>query len=53
MKNPKSIQKIIQFAFSRFSLFFIAILFFLVVHDIITGESSAIIFLNKYSLINY
>ena len=39
--NLKPIKTIIQFAFSGFSLFFIGMLFFLVVHDIMTGESSA------------
>jgi hypothetical protein len=38
--NLKPIKTIIQFAFSGFSLFFIGMLFFLVVHDIMTGESS-------------
>ena len=38
--NLKPIKTIIHFAFSGFSLFFIGMLFFLVVHDIMTGESS-------------
>ena len=39
--NLKSIKTIIKFAFSGFSLFFIGMLFFIVVHDMLTGESSA------------
>ena len=38
--NLKPIKTIIQFAFSGFSLFFIAMLFFILVHDILTRESS-------------
>ena len=38
--NLKPIKMIIQFAFSGFSLFFIAMLFFILVHDTLTGESS-------------
>ena len=38
--NLKPIKTIIQFAFSGFSLFFICILIFMVVHDTLTGESS-------------
>jgi hypothetical protein len=39
--NLKSIKTIIKFGFSGFSLFFIGMLFFIVVHDMLTGESSA------------
>ena len=38
--NLKPIKKIIQFAFSGFSLFFISMLFFIVIHDAMTGVSS-------------
>ena len=34
------IKKVLKFAFSGFSLFFIAMLVFMVVHDMLTGESS-------------
>jgi hypothetical protein len=36
----KPIKTIIQFAFSGFSLFFIVMLFFILVHDTLTAESS-------------
>ncbi|MDW3605275.1 MAG: hypothetical protein QOK67_09565 [Nitrososphaeraceae archaeon] len=39
--NLKPIKKIIQFAFSGFGIFFIGMLFFILVHDTLTGESSA------------
>jgi hypothetical protein len=38
--NLKPIKKIIQFAFSGFSLVFTGMLFFILVHDTLTGESS-------------
>ncbi|HEX6671045.1 MAG TPA: hypothetical protein VFC05_14695 [Nitrososphaeraceae archaeon] len=38
--NLKSIKTIIQFAFSGFSLFFIAMLFFILVQETLTGDSS-------------
>ena len=38
--NLKPIKTIIQFAFSGFSLFFIGMLFFIVVYDDLTGETS-------------
>jgi hypothetical protein len=34
------IKKTLKFAFSRFSIFFISMLVFIVVHDMLTGESS-------------
>ena len=34
------IKKALKFAFRGFSLFFIAMLVFMVVHDMLTGESS-------------
>jgi hypothetical protein len=34
------IKKALKFAFSGFSLFFIAMLVFMVVHDLMTGASS-------------
>ena len=41
MKNLQPIKTILQFAFSGFSLFFIGVLIFMIVHDTLTGESSA------------
>ena len=38
--NLKPIKKIIQFAFSGFGIFFIGMLFFIPVHDTLTGVSS-------------
>ena len=40
MEKKCSIKKALKYAFSGFSLFFIAILFFILVHDTLTGESS-------------
>ena len=34
------IKKILKFVFTGFSIFFIAVLFFMTVHDLMTGESS-------------
>jgi hypothetical protein len=34
------IKKILKFVFTGFSIFFIALLFFMTVHDLMTGESS-------------
>jgi hypothetical protein len=34
------IKKVLKFAFSGFGIFFIAMLVFMVVHDIMTGASS-------------
>ena len=39
--NLKPIKTILKFAFSGFSLLFIGTLLFLVIHDTLTGESSA------------
>jgi hypothetical protein len=39
--NLKPIKTILKIAFSGFSLLFIGMLVFMVVHDTITGESSA------------
>jgi len=39
--NLKPIKTILKIAFSGFSLFFIAMLVFITVHDLMTGESSA------------
>ena len=33
------IKKILKFVFTGFSIFFIALLFFMTVHDLMTGES--------------
>ena len=38
--TTKSIKKAFKFAFSGFSLVFIATLFVVLVHDLLTGESS-------------
>ena len=38
--TKNSIKKAFKFAFSGFSLVFIAMLFFVLVHDMLTGESS-------------
>jgi hypothetical protein len=40
MATKRSIKKALKFAFSGFSLVFIGMLFFIVVHDSLTGESS-------------
>ena len=40
MAKKNSIQKTLKFAFSGFSLFFIGMLFFIVVYDMVTGASS-------------
>ena len=34
------IKKILKFVFTGFSIIFIALLFFMIVHDLMTGESS-------------
>ena len=34
------IKKVLKFVFSGFGIFFIAMLFFMVVHDLMTGASS-------------
>jgi len=38
--NLKPIKTILKIAFSGFSLFFIGMLVFITVHDLMTGESS-------------
>ena len=49
--NLKSIKTIIQFAFSGFSLFFIAMLFFILVQETLTGDSSVTAeYCDKYGL---
>ena len=40
MEKKNSIKKVLKWLFSGFSFFFIAMLFFMVVHDAMTGESS-------------
>jgi hypothetical protein len=40
MATKRYIKKALKFAFSGFSLVFIGMLFFIVVHDSLTGESS-------------
>ena len=39
-RKKNTIKKIFKIAFSGFSIFFIAMLFFMVVHDTFTGSSS-------------
>ena len=39
-KKKNSIKKILKIGFSGFSIFFIAMLFIMVVHDTFTGTSS-------------
>jgi hypothetical protein len=39
-RKNKTIKKILKIAFSGFSIFFIAMLFIMVVHDTFTGNSS-------------
>lgn len=40
MATKSSIKKVLKWIFSGFSIFFICILIFMVVHDVRTGESS-------------
>ena len=40
MARTSSIKKALKFAFSGLGLFFIGMLFFILVHDTLTGESS-------------
>jgi hypothetical protein len=40
MTKKITIKKVIKWIFSGFSIFFIAILVFMTVHDLMTGESS-------------
>ena len=40
LARKSSIKRVLKFAFSGFSLFFIGVLFFLAIHDTLTGESS-------------
>ena len=40
MATKSSIKKVLKWIFSGFSIFFICILIFMVVHDVMTGESS-------------
>ena len=40
MATKRYIKKALKFAFSGFSLVFIGLLFFIVVHNTLTGESS-------------
>ena len=39
-RKKNTIKKILKIAFSGFSIFFIVMLFFMVVHDTFTGSSS-------------
>jgi len=39
--NLQPLKTILKFAFSGFSLLFIGMLLFLIIHDTLTGESSA------------
>ena len=38
--TKRSIKTALKWVFSGFTLFFIAMLFFVIVHDLLTGESS-------------
>jgi hypothetical protein len=40
VSRESAIKKALKFAFSGFSIFFISMLVFIVVHDMLTGESS-------------
>ena len=40
MAKKTTIKKALKWIFSGFSIFFIGMLFFIAVHDILTGESS-------------
>ena len=40
MEKKYSIKKVLKWLFSGFSFFFIAMLFFMVIHDAMTGVSS-------------
>ena len=40
LAKKSSIKNALKWIFSSFSIFFIAILFFMLVHDSLTGESS-------------
>ena len=40
MATKSSIKKVLKWIFSGFSIFFICMLIFMVVHDVMTGESS-------------
>ena len=40
LRKKKSIKNVLKWFFCGFSFFFIAMLFFVVVHDVLTGESS-------------
>ncbi|MGZ5470685.1 MAG: hypothetical protein ACXWE0_03345 [Nitrososphaeraceae archaeon] len=40
MATKSSIKNVLKWIFSGFSIFFICMLIFIVVHDVVTGESS-------------
>ncbi|HEX7143533.1 MAG TPA: hypothetical protein VF222_13735 [Nitrososphaeraceae archaeon] len=40
MDTKSSIKKVLKWVFSGFSIFFICMLIFIVVHDVVTGQSS-------------
>jgi hypothetical protein len=40
LRKKNSIKNVLKWLFSGFSFFFIAMLFFILVHDTLTGESS-------------
>ena len=40
MARKSSIKRVLKFAFSGFSVFFIGMLIFLLIHDTLTGQSS-------------
>jgi hypothetical protein len=50
--KKNTIKKILKIAFSGFSILFIAMLFFIVVHDIFTGSSSQTVeYCAKYGIL--
>ena len=52
MATKSSIKKVLKWIFSGFSIFFICMLIFMVVHDIMTGESSTTVeYCTKYGFL--
>jgi hypothetical protein len=40
ISKKRSVKRILKFVFSSFTIFFISALFIILVHDLMTGESS-------------
>jgi hypothetical protein len=40
MSKKSSIKRILKWVFGGFSIFFVGVLFFMTIHDVMTGESS-------------